>query len=308
MTPRKPASEDDGASEADAPSPLSNQDAHRDRPASAPVIAGRLVLLAVAATALAGGILLTRARDRERESTQHSTFARYLCPMHPEVTSPVLADCPICGMALELAVPKAASSGDKGGGRIVDAERRVVTQTVRAPAWLTSEGRVTAVLHKDDLVGYAPGEAARFFPRKAPAAGRRVRLSPGSQPWDGSTVQVEFVVNDAAPIEPDTGWLQIEARPRELLVVPESAVLYTAGGAYVLAAPSGGRTFTQRRIEIGSILDSGHVADTAGGRFGAIVVLSGLQPGERVVAADTFFLDAERRLQAAQGRPAEVLE
>jgi hypothetical protein len=48
------------------------------------------------------------------------------------------------------------------------------------------------------------------------------------------------------------------------------------------------------------------VAGAAGDRFGAIVVLSGLQLGERVVAADTFFLDAERRLQAAQGRLAEV--
>ena len=48
------------------------------------------------------------------------------------------------------------------------------------------------------------------------------------------------------------------------------------------------------------------MAGLAGDRFGAIVVLSGLQEGERVVVGDTFFLDAERRLQAAQGNPAEV--
>jgi multidrug efflux pump subunit AcrA (membrane-fusion protein) len=92
------------------------------------------------------------------------------------------------------------------------------------------------------------------------------------------------------------------------LVVPESAVLYSDEGAYVLAAPPGGHTFARRTIQIGRILDSGHVADLAGDHFGAIVVLSGLREGERVVAGDTFFLDAERRLQVAQGKAAEVTE
>ncbi len=46
----------------------------------------------------------------------------------------------------------------------------------------------------------------------------------------------------------------------------------------------------------------------SGDHFGAIVVLSGLEEGEQVVVGDTFFLDAERRLQAAQGNPAEVMQ
>jgi len=33
--------------------------------------------------------------------------AKYICPMDPEVASDVPGDCPICGMALELAVPSA---------------------------------------------------------------------------------------------------------------------------------------------------------------------------------------------------------
>jgi multidrug efflux pump subunit AcrA (membrane-fusion protein) len=115
-------------------------------------------------------------------------------------------------------------------------------------------------------------------------------------------------MEESPPAAPAIGWLQLAARPRELLVVPESAVLYSGDGAYVLAAPEGGRTFTRRSIEIGRILDSGHVADLAGDHFGAIVVLSGLQERERVVAGDTFLLDAERRLQAAQGAEAEVIE
>jgi hypothetical protein len=36
------------------------------------------------------------------------------------------------------------------------------------------------------------------------------------------------------------------------------------------------------------------------------VVLSGLREGERIIAGDTFFLDAERRLQESRGNPAEV--
>lgn len=35
---------------------------------------------------------------------------RYTCPMHPEVVSDAPGDCPKCGMALELAEPKLASS------------------------------------------------------------------------------------------------------------------------------------------------------------------------------------------------------
>ena len=52
-------------------------------------------------------------------------------------------------------------------------------------------------------------------------------------------------------------------------------------------------------MEIGRVLDSGYV----GGRVvetGAIVILSGLHEGERVIAANTFFLDAERRLSGAR--------
>jgi len=36
------------------------------------------------------------------------------------------------------------------------------------------------------------------------------------------------------------------------------------------------------------------------------VVLTGLAEGEQVIGGDAFFLDAERRLQAARGKPAEV--
>ena len=96
---------------------------------------------------------------------------------------------------------------------------------------------------------------------------------------DTSTANVRFKAENMASASYDTGWLELAARPRRLLVVPTSSVLYSGESAYVLATPSGGHTFTRRSVTIGKLLDSGHVADSAGDHFGTIVVLSGLQEG-----------------------------
>ena len=273
------------------------------------VIAGRLLLLLVAALALVSAFALARARDRDRARAEESSTERYVCPMHPEVVSRVPGECPICRMALEHAgatgkgPPAAARSG------VVDvARRQVVTQLVRAPAWLADRA-VTAVLHRDDLVGLVSGERALFFGTTTPGAGTPVHLSPDHpSPWDASTVQVHFQIDRMVPTtKEDTGWLELAPRPRELLVVPSSAVLYSGEGAYVLAAPPNSHRFTRRPVDIGRILDSGYAAGLSGDHFGAIVVLSGLEEGEQVVVGNAFFLDAERRLQAAQGNPAEVV-
>jgi multidrug efflux pump subunit AcrA (membrane-fusion protein) len=83
------------------------------------------------------------------------------------------------------------------------------------------------------------------------------------------------------------GWVELAARPRKLLVVPSSAVLYSPEGPYVLAAGADGRTFSTRRVEIGRV------------SRGLAVVLSGLREGEPIVVGSTFSWDAERRLHEA---------
>jgi Heavy metal binding domain len=275
------------------------------------VVVGRLVLLLVAFGALVASVMLARAHDHAVTSATD----RYACPMHPEVVSSVPGDCPICGMALERVSDSghgpASAMGRNGIERV---QRTVVAQEVRASAWLAKDGLVTALLHNDDLTGMTPGEHAIFFGGTSPNMGIDVRfLSDPPIPVDPSTSNVHFRLEPAegAP-EPTAGsggigTVQLTLRARELMVVPSSAVLYSAEGAYVLAAPQDGDMFTKRPIVIGRILDSGYVGEQAGGSLGGIVVLSGLREGEKVITEDTFFMDAQRRLQMARGSGGEVM-
>ena len=282
------------------------------------VLVGRLALLFGAGLALIGGLTLSRARDRREIAAQRSS-ERYVCPMHPEIVSRTPGECPICQMALERVTDdsgKAASATDSSLVNVV--KRQVVTQLIRAPAWLGENGVVTAVLHKDDLIGLPPGSHALFFGTKTSRAGLDVRLAAEQPvPWDAATSQARFRAAAAAPsrnaaakaaARADTGWLDIAPRPRALLVVPSNAVLYTAEGPYVVAVSPDGQMFSKRPVEIGRILDSGYLAELSKDRFGAIVVLSGLGENDRVVVEDTFFLDAERRLQEGRRIGPEVIQ
>jgi hypothetical protein len=244
--------------------------------------------------------------------------AHYRCPMHPEVSAPAPGDCPICGMALVDEPVGTAAHADAervdqlDPARIGRAERRVIAEPVRVPAWVDAGGAVIAMLYRDDLVGLAPDDPAVFYPAAAPGQGIDVRRAAApATDWDGATVAARFDVasgaasappasasraapgaaSSAAPggassagvaapgaLAPGTeGWLAIAARPRELVVVPSGAILEGTGGPYVLAVADGG--VTRRAVLAGRT------------HQGAIAVLAGLAAGDQVVVAGAFLLD-----------------
>ncbi|HEY2409050.1 MAG TPA: heavy metal-binding domain-containing protein [Polyangiaceae bacterium] len=276
------------------------------REVSTGVIIGRFLLLLAAVAAFVGSVAISRSYDHAASASSE----RYVCPMHPQVVSGVPGDCPICKMALERVRDTKQTQTIEATRRAFDeVKRRVIAQVVRAPASIGSDGVVTAVVYKESLNWLTPGYEALLFRSASPAKAVSVRLtSEPPTPWDASTVQVRFVSAELSAFDGETGWLQFDAQPRELLVVPASSLLYSGEGAYVLAAAAGGHNFTRRAVQVGRILDSGYASDQAADRFGTVVVLSGLNEGERVVTNDTFFLDAERRLRAAQGKIEEVVE
>jgi hypothetical protein len=168
---------------------------------------------------------------------------------------------------------------------------RTFSDAVRAPSWVEAPDRIAALLHRDDLVGLTSRERGTFFRALAPRTPIDVRLGADPpEPWDGSTVLVRFVAVPAASARPagesenpwragDVGFLELEGRQRDLLVVPESAVLRSSEGAYVLVASPDG-SFVRRSIELGRA------------RRGLAVVVSGLGERDEIVVGNAFFHDA----------------
>ena len=266
------------------------------------IIAARLLLLLLAAGAVVSAFLLARGHDRTNSSAQ----GRYVCPMHPEVTSAIPAQCPICSMALERVdrAPAAAAASyslpelDRLPNHTLvtaNPERRVFAQEMRVPAWVEATGLVGALLYNDEMTDLSPGDRALFFRAVTPAVGYDVRLAADPPAaWDRSTSRVRFHTSAAALRPGEVGWLTLPARSRDVLVIPLTAVVNSPRGPYVLVASADGNTFTKRPVQIGRTVR------------GFVVVVGGVREQDRVVVGNTFFLDAERRLQPEGGEAVGV--
>jgi len=239
------------------------------------VVAGRLILLLLAGVATVWAFAFSGARDYPPSGASEHAHAHPGGGEHDHAGGSGPAANPV------FTVPSADA-------RVIGiAETRTFSLSVRAAAWLDSNGQVIALLRNDELSGLSPGEHAFFFRAAAPAEGIGVRLiAEPPAPWDGSTSRVRFRLDArASGLEPGgVGWVELAARPRVLLIIPASAVLYSPEGPYVLAAADG-RSFSTRHVQIGTVYR------------GLAVVLSGLREGEPIVVGGTFSWDAERRLR-----------
>lgn len=56
--------------------------------------------------------------------------SRWICPMCPEVESPVAAACPVCGMGLEPELPGAGEGGTEANPELVEMTRRLLAASV----------------------------------------------------------------------------------------------------------------------------------------------------------------------------------
>jgi hypothetical protein len=250
------------------------------------IVTGRVLLLAVAAAAAV--FALTQPSERPAGRDAARTAAPYRCPMHPDVTSPSPGECPICRM------PLARDGTDDGAATapLARAQRRVFSEDLRAHGWADTTDTVAATLYRDDLVGLAPGQPARWFPAGAPQSGIDVTLTADPPTdWDDATTSVRCRVAVGTPLRPgEPGLLVMASLPRELLVIPAAAVVHTPEGPHVFAIDPHTHRLHRLLVRLGRA------------HPGVVSILAGLHDGQWVVTTGAFFLDAERHLHP-EGAP-----
>jgi Cu(I)/Ag(I) efflux system membrane fusion protein len=133
-------------------------------------------------------------------------------------------------------------------------------------------------------LSYLPGEELRgrvalVYPQVDPESRTgRVRISIPNRIGPGGPMLKPDMYADVV----------LQAQPRNALLVPEQAVLYTGPRRIVFVDLGGGR-FEPREVRLGAKNE------------GSFEVLAGLQEGDVVVTSGNFLLDAEARLQSGGG-------
>lgn len=173
------------------------------------------------------------------------------------------------------------------------AERRTYTEPIIAPATVEAPEALSAILFYDEAAGLGDGARGRFRSSTSPRVSVAVqRVDEAVTARDEATVLVRFRAESGSTASNgdsprtalrvgETGWLELPAHTRALLVVPESALLRSARGPYVLVAPSSSAVLERRFLRIGRSYR------------GWVSVSSGLAEGERLVVGGAFFVDAD---------------
>ncbi|HVR18844.1 MAG TPA: heavy metal-binding domain-containing protein [Polyangiaceae bacterium] len=236
---------------------------------------------------------------REGKRTGSSASCESVQPRLPTRAGATAPDAPLQGPASPLGrtwlpetFPASRPGRTSDGPALATPRWKTTNDAVRAPAWVETADRLSALLYRDELVGLRSRERGIFFRALTPRTPIAVELDDESpKRWDASTVLVHFVFTrpkgDRGAKEPepwrtgDVGFLELEPRSRDLLLVPESAILRSGNGSHVLVAESD-ETFTRRPVELGRA------------RKGFAVVVGGLGETDRVVVGNAFFFDARR--------------
>ena len=149
---------------------------------------------------------------------------------------------------------------------------------------------VIANVFQPDIDAIHVGTTGTFRSSRSPERAQKaqVDLVYPSVSADARTTRVRMQLDNAdKSLSPgEYGTVELAARARKLTMVPRDAVVNTGTQTYVFIDEGVGR-YSPRLVALGEE-DGGEVA-----------ILSGLEPGERVVSGATFLIDSESRLQAS---------
>jgi Cu(I)/Ag(I) efflux system membrane fusion protein len=149
---------------------------------------------------------------------------------------------------------------------------------------------VVADLFAQDVSAIHVGTRGRFTLRQRPdlTADAPVDLIYPSVEADSRTTRVRMTVpNPKGALRPgDYGDVEFSGAARRELVVPHDAVVDTGAVKYVFVVDTPGH-FTPRTVDVGR--EQGN----------DVVILAGLNAGDRVVSGATFLVDSESRLQGS---------